>query len=131
MSSWTPVAILNRYITSHRCSIGFTSGKCDRQSVAAMPSSSGNRSEDFIPVPKSSQGTVGLCDPPRIFIPRPSLTHHIKYTTASPDSFTPVTWLSMELAFICKEMRAAVVDLPNSGECQWRCKVLRCEHRSH
>ncbi len=39
---------------------------------------SDNGSEDLIPVPKSSKGALtrwGLCDPPRIFHPRPSLTH--------------------------------------------------------
>ena len=84
-------------------------------------------SEDFMPVPNSSQGTVGwhggLCDPPRICLLRPSLTHHqtgpaglcyriIMFTTASPDSFTPVTWAQCEPALICEQQVAPMVDLP-------------------
>ncbi|CAB1458497.1 unnamed protein product [Pleuronectes platessa] len=36
-----------------------------------------------------------------------------------------------ELAFICKEIRAPVVDLPDSGRCESSCTVLGCDHRSH
>lgn len=74
------------YIMSHRFSIGFRAGDCEGQSVTLILSSFRNihtlwplmvkyclepsrRSDNFIPVPRSNQGTVG--SPPRIWPPKP------------------------------------------------------------
>ncbi|KAJ8359464.1 hypothetical protein SKAU_G00159890 [Synaphobranchus kaupii] len=73
---------------------------------------SDNRSEDFIPVPNSSQGTVGY----------------------DMETLSRLSHVLCEPALICEENGAPMADLPIlvfSHECQSSCTVLGCEHRSH
>ena len=89
---------------------------------------SDNLSKDFIPVPNNGQSTVGydmeVCatrqgySPPDHHWPTAKpvmlndVTGSITFTTASPDSFTPVTCAQCEPALICEENGAPMADLP-------------------
>ncbi|CAB1422580.1 unnamed protein product [Pleuronectes platessa] len=92
---------------------------------------SDNRSENFLPVPNSSQGTVGydmevcatlqgyafpdhqrpIANPVMLNV----VTGSITFTTASPDSFTPVTCAQCKPALICEENRAPKGGPANAG----------------
>ena len=145
---WQYLATLDAwYITSHRCSIGFRSGEQEGhwyqclhhpgpayilwphearhclhpEEPRAYSTSfrSDNCSEDLIPVPNSSPGTVGydmeVCVtlegyttsdhhwPTNKPIMLEDFTGSITFTMASPDSFMSVTCAQCEPALICEE----------------------------
>lgn len=111
---------------------------------------SDNCSEDFISVPNSIQRTAGynmeVCvtfqgyATPDHHCPTPKpvmlddVPGSLMFTTASADSFMPITCNQCEPALTCVENELTVADLMIlvfPRDCQATCTVLGWEHRSH
>ena len=164
VSSWTVwgstwCCQMHRYITFHRNWIVIRSGEREGQSMASMPSSSRNCLHTQVnevgqcPAPGGTHGKGkqqsgcswlwhrGLCDPQRVSLSRPSLTHsqtgHTGWCYRQHNIHHSVSGLfhacHMCYVLTCSDLwrKQCANVLVSSCKCQSSCTVLGCEHRSH